>query len=443
MMITRAIVIVPPRTESLVHRQDMDPLGYVGGLPIVTRITYTAQWAGISEGLVLSWGGWPEIGKRLGSDPKNTAFQWAEHPLRETDEAAKERLSQMVKSRFLLISSQWILDRSALKELCERASHGEEGGMDFQDPYPESILPPAVVIDGTRDTEIARLLVSGGEISELALLSRDALSRSRRVVRLGPPTLIKVHTKGDRHEAERHLFEGLVKPTESFMSRHIERKISLALSRRLIYTSITPNQISVFSILIGLLSSLFFVAESRALHVTGAVLLLLSSILDGCDGEIARLRFEESKRGSWIDFLGDNLVHMVVFFCIGWGLYARGSGVAYLVLGILGAVGTLASASMVFFRVFLKTKGRVISFATPVRIEEMERAGDDLRKRIEFTDKISNRDFIWIILAASLTGYLWLWAWLCGVGVLFYFFALLTLYLKMRSVPSPSRGACA
>jgi len=98
---------------------------------------------------------------------------------------------------------------------------------------------------------------------------------------------------------------------------------------------------------------------------------------------------------------------------------------------------------MVFFRVFLKTKGRIISFATPVRIEEMEQAGDDLRRRIEFADKISNRDFIWIILAASLTGYLWLWAWLCGVGVLFYFFNLLTLYLKMRSVPSPSRGACA
>ena len=443
MTITRAIVIVPPRTESLVHRQDMDPLGYVGGLPVITRITYTAQWAGISEGLVLSWGGWPELGKRLASDPKNTAFQWAEHPLGETDEAAKERLSQIVRSRFLLISSQWILDRSAVRELCERAANGEDGGIDFQDPYPESILPPAVAIDGSTDTEIARILASGAEISELARLLRHTLSRSKRVVRLGPPKLIKVHRREDRQEAERHLFEGLVKPTESFMSRRIERKISLALSRRLIYTKIAPNQISVFSILVGLLSGLFFVAESRALHVTGALLLLFSSILDGCDGEIARLRFEESKAGSWIDFLGDNLVHMVVFFCIGLGLYAHGYGVAYLVLGILGSAGTLASASMVFFRVFLKTKGRIISFATPVRIEEMEQAGDDLRRRIEFADKISNRDFIWIILAASLTGYLWLWAWLCGVGVLFYFFNLLTLYLKMRSVPSPSRGACA
>jgi phosphatidylglycerophosphate synthase len=398
-------------------------------------VLYNAQWAGISEGILLSYGGWADIQSQLLSDPKNHAFHWIELPLTEQDTHDTQRLAAILQSSFLLLSSQWILDRNVIKELCH-VEKDPEGGILIQASasYPREVLPPASLLDGPKHPDIAAALLKGGDIREIA-----ALLRTRSVTRTehyAPPELIPVHTKDDRKEAEEQLFKGLIKPSESFISRFVERRISLAISRRIIYTSLTPNQISIFSILLGLLSGLLFLTQHRTLHVTGAILLLISSIIDGCDGEIARLRYQESRLGSWMDFLGDNCVHMCVFFCIGMGLYRQGHGTVYLILGIIAVMGTLGSASMVFYRVFIHTKGRVVTFATPVRLEEMERAGGDIRRRIDFADKISNRDFIWIILVFSILGWLWFWAWICAVGVMFYFFNLLNLYLKMRSRPS-------
>ena len=57
---------------------------------------------------------------------------------------------------------------------------------------------------------------------------------------------------------------------------------------------------------------------------SGSLLFLTHSILDGCDGELARLKFQESPAGARLDFWGDNLVHVAVFGCmaVGWSLAA-------------------------------------------------------------------------------------------------------------------------
>ena len=52
-------------------------------------------------------------------------------------------------------------------------------------------------------------------------------------------------------------------------------------------------------------------------------LFLTHSILDGCDGELARLKFLESPRGARLDFWGDNVVHVAVFGCMAAGLEPR------------------------------------------------------------------------------------------------------------------------
>jgi phosphatidylglycerophosphate synthase len=173
------------------------------------------------------------------------------------------------------------------------------------------------------------------------------------------------------------------------------------------------------------------------------LLLLFSSVVDGCDGEVARLRFQESRLGSLLDFLGDNLVHMSVFFCIGLGLFRRNEGSVYLILGIVAALGTFASALSVFRQVFHKNGSGIITFSTPVRGEEMDRATGRLRRQIEFADKISNRDFIYLILALSALGGLWIYAWLSALGSVFYFFYLTYLYRRMGrlSPASPESGA--
>jgi hypothetical protein len=97
----------------------------------------------------------------------------------------------------------------------------------------------------------------------------------------------------------------------------------------------------------------------------------------------------------------------------------------------------------VFRRVFHKNGSGIITFSTPVRGEEMDRATGRLRRQIEFADKISNRDFIYLILALSALGGLWIYAWLSALGSVFYFFYLTYLYRRMGRVSpaSPESGA--
>ena len=109
------------------------------------------------------------------------------------------------------------------------------------------------------------------------------------------------------------------------MARHVERPISLQISRALAATAITPNQMSLISIAVGICGGPFFLSSRPLMQTIGALLFLAHSILDGCDGELARLKFQQSRWGGVLDFWGDNVVHIVIFACmgVGWSLVRR------------------------------------------------------------------------------------------------------------------------
>ncbi len=146
--------------------------------------------------------------------------------------------------------------------------------------------------------------------------------------------------------AERWLLRSLIQDSEGFMSRHVERRVSLAITRRLAGTPITPNAITLVSIAIGLAAAPFFLSSSPRQQVTGALVFLLHSIVDGCDGELARLKFLQSRWGAILDFWGDNVVHVAVFGAIGIG-WAWHVGAAWpLAVAATSVASTLGAAAM-------------------------------------------------------------------------------------------------
>jgi phosphatidylglycerophosphate synthase len=190
----------------------------------------------------------------------------------------------------------------------------------------------------------------------------------------------------DLGAAESWLLRGLIKDTEGVMSRHVERKISLALTRYLVRTSVTPNSVTLVCVAIGLAGAPFFLSSAPAFQLAGALLFLLHSILDGCDGEIARLKFLESPGGAALDFWGDNTVHVAVFGCmaVGWGLSAHSAWP--LALGAVAIAGTLFAASVVAPHLVSRS-------APPARSAGARMA-----------DALANRDFIYLIVVLSLFG---------------------------------------
>jgi len=152
----------------------------------------------------------------------------------------------------------------------------------------------------------------------------------------------------DIEPAERWLLRSLIKPSEGVMSRHLERRISLALTRRLMATRVTPNAMTLVSVAIGLLGAPCFLSPAPLVQLAGALVFLAHSILDGCDGELARLKFLESRHGALLDFWGDNIVHVAVFgsMAIGWSLHLATAWP--LVVGAVAVVSTLGGCRRPF-----------------------------------------------------------------------------------------------
>lgn len=193
-------------------------------------------------------------------------------------------------------------------------------------------------------------------------------------------------------EADVH--ETLTKPSDGLVSRLLNRRISIPISRRLARTSITPNQISVFNLLVGISSAgLAATGEPRQVLWSG-VLFQLASILDGCDGEVAKLKRQATPQGAWVDTLTDNLSY--VAYCLGVtvGLYRR---VGAPVILVVGSIATLAiiTALVLMYRSLTAhaASGSLLRFGDAAM--KRARRGDDslLKRLIARVEFMIRRDF--------------------------------------------------
>ena len=119
--------------------------------------------------------------------------------------------------------------------------------------------------------------------------------------------------------AERKLDGWLVKSTDGIFAR-MNRRVSIPISRQLIKLPVTPNMVSLFTLALSLAAGVYFAAGGYLNCLIGAVLGVVTSILDGCDGEVARLKLQASDFGCWLDTICDYLYYIVTFAGITIGL---------------------------------------------------------------------------------------------------------------------------
>jgi len=155
-----------------------------------------------------------------------------------------------------------------------------------------------------------------------------------------PVSWHRVTTAEDRISAERKLDRWLVKPTDGIFAR-MNRKISIPISRQIIKLPITPNLVSLFTLIVGLVAGIFFARGGYWNMLAGAVLSVWASILDGCDGEVARLKLMETDFGCWLETVCDWLYYLFIFGGIAVGLTKTLEPVTVVAWGswlLLGAV---------------------------------------------------------------------------------------------------------
>jgi phosphatidylglycerophosphate synthase len=167
--------------------------------------------------------------------------------------------------------------------------------------------------------------------------------------------LLRAANTHERAAAERALYARLGRSGDGWFTRVVDRRFSRAITRLLLPTGISPNQVTIASIVIGSLGGYCFARGTPGAAIAGALLFLFSTIVDGCDGEIARLTFRESVFGARLDILGDNLVHLFLFGGIAVGLYRRSGDPLIAFLGWLLAGGVLLSMATVYFCIIRRT----------------------------------------------------------------------------------------
>src|SRR4051812_12568731 len=106
----------------------------------------------------------------------------------------------------------------------------------------------------------------------------------------------------------RALYRETQKPVDIFWNKYVARPPAALLVVLLKDTRITPNQVTLLSFLVGMISAALLVLLPGHLGLLTAVLVFeLAYLLDCADGMLARARKTASAQGHLLDFLMDEL----------------------------------------------------------------------------------------------------------------------------------------
>jgi phosphatidylglycerophosphate synthase len=203
--------------------------------------------------------------------------------------------------------------------------------------------------------------------------------------------------------AENLLFSNIRKSERGWMSRNINRKISIPISAFLMRTPLTPNMISILVGIVGILSGVLYALKHP---IWGGVFLEASSILDGCDGEVAKIKLKESKRGQWIDTIFDQLSYISFIVGVPIGYYSITKSPLPIVLGgiNLGIVVLCLLWALYFVATYADT-GSMVRYPKAVdKLIPFEKRTMLYKLLSKLRPLMQRQYFSFIILVASVLG---------------------------------------
>jgi hypothetical protein len=155
----------------------------------------------------------------------------------------------------------------------------------------------------------------------------------------GAPPTDPLATKGDE--------------VEEWLDMRFFRPIGARITSVLYPTKVTPDQVTLISVVIGLVAGHLFVYTSPWVNAAGFALFIVSDLFDSADGQLARRRGTSTRLGRALDGTSDGLrflnlgVHLVVRLV----LYSGWSWPAAVLLAVIASFShTSQSATVDFVR---------------------------------------------------------------------------------------------
>ena len=120
------------------------------------------------------------------------------------------------------------------------------------------------------------------------------------------------------------------------VERYFTRPLASLIVKAVFKTTVTPNQLTVVSFLLGLASALCYGGGRPGYFVMGGLFLQLSSIFDCADGMLARSKNMCSKFGALLDLFCDRVADFCVLLGIAFGQYRYSGDQLFLRLALVG-----------------------------------------------------------------------------------------------------------
>ncbi|MBU2598899.1 MAG: NTP transferase domain-containing protein [bacterium] len=372
----KCLIIAAGEGSRLSYRGDSKPLVPLLELPLIERVILNAKGVGITDFYIVTGYNGEKLRKHLNqfSQNKNLKISYFQNNQWKKENglsvlAAKKEINE----NFILLMSDHIFNESILAELLqEKIVYGEiilavdynleNKIVDIDDVTKVLVDNKGRIVNIGKDIKEYNAYDTGiflcspaifealeessdnGDTSLSAGIKILAKKEKARAFDIRGRYWIDIDDENAFKKAENILLTNLKKVSDGPVSRYLNRPISIRISKYLLKKSITPNQISLFSFIFSMGGALFFFFGGYANLLIGGILAQMASIIDGCDGEIARLKFQTSEFGGWYDAVLDRYADAFLLFGITYYVYFLGENLLYLFIGFLAIIGSFVNS---------------------------------------------------------------------------------------------------
>lgn len=361
-MIRKALIIAAGAGSRLSEAglKTPKPLQKVAGLPLIKRVILLGKRAGLNHFVIVVGHRRQEIMDVLKKDDLGVILEFIENmEWAKPNGVSVLKAREALKENFILLMADHIFDVENLARL-RAAPLGDNDALlavdyklgsifDMDDATKVFTLNNKVVqigkqITGYNAVDTGMFLCSQRLFNALEAVNKPggpslsdgiqylAAQQKMGTLDIGDGFWQDVDTRDTIKQAEKVLLQKCRKDSDGLISRHLNRHISLFFSRLLMKTNLSANHVTGLTTLVGIMSGVFAAYGDYWRALAGAFLFKLASILDGCDGELSKLKLSDSKMGQWLDTASDNLTYVV--FMVGLIIGLASEGQPYI--GIIG-----------------------------------------------------------------------------------------------------------
>ncbi len=349
--ITRAVIIAAGNGSRLNGFQNHrpKPLLNVGGLPLLKRVILSAKRIGVTEFVIVIGYQAHQIRQSINSEELGVKITWVVNKdWKKQNGVSVLKAEKYITGNFFLFMSDHIFDYRILEKIKE-PDLGDDSAMlcvdyaldrvnDINDATKvytrgERLLDLGKNLDYYNAIDIGifvctprifdalRESQAGGDESLSGGIRVLARRGEMATVDIGDMVWQDVDTISDVRYAEKLLLHATRSPKDGIIARAINRPISNFISKWLVKTPVTPNQLSLLNFLLTLVVAWLVAGGKPVNTIIGGFLFQFASIFDGCDGEVATLKLMDSKQGAMFDTIMDYLSYIVFIIGVTMGAY--------------------------------------------------------------------------------------------------------------------------